>query len=111
MDIGSWHHSDLPACLPSERCGGKADLGLIALASPIYEYSLASRAFTLCTALTPTPCALAVEMMPNPAAQVLCPACGETYLAVQDTQPFGEKKERILSCVKCGAREFILMGA
>jgi hypothetical protein len=42
---------------------------------------------------------------------VLCPACGETYLAMQDTQPFGEKKERILSCVKRGAREFILMGA
>jgi len=32
---------------------GKADLGLTALTSSIYEHSLASCAFTRCTALTP----------------------------------------------------------
>jgi len=45
----------------------------------------------------------------NPEAKVLCPKFGAAHLKVQDTKPFKGKKERMLSCANCGAREFMLM--
>jgi hypothetical protein len=54
---------------------GKAELGLAALVGPIHEYSLAICTFTRCTALTPTLCAFAVEMMPLPACSASLMYC------------------------------------
>jgi hypothetical protein len=45
----------------------------------------------------------------DPKAEVLCPACDASHLAVQDSEPVDGKMERVLSCEKCGALVFIRM--